>query len=64
MKSMAILAHGLEGMGRGWNSPMRAAEDVLFLAQTEQAPIYSRTSGSMDGHQNLWEMVNIVRRTP
>ena len=56
--------HGLEGMGSGCKRPMRDPEDVLFRAQTEQASTYSRTSGSMEGHQNLREIANIVLRTP
>jgi len=43
---------------------MRGPEDVLFRAQTEHASMYSRTSDFIEGHQNRWEMTNIVRWTP
>ena len=43
---------------------MRGPEDVLLRAQTEHASMYSRTLDSMDGHQNRWEMANMVLRTP
>ena len=55
-KSMEMSDHGLEGMGNGWRSPVRALEDVLFHAQTEHASMYSRTSGSIAGHQYLRDM--------
>ena len=55
---------GLEGMGSGCKSPMRAPEEVLFLAQTAHASMYSLTPTSMDGHQNRWEMTNTVLLTP
>ena len=63
-KSMKMSDHGLEGMGSGWSSPVRAWENVLLRAQTEQASMYSRTSGSMAGHQNLREITNMVLLTP
>ena len=59
-KSMDISDHGLEGMGNGCKRTMQDLENVLFLAQTEHASTYSRTSSSIDGHQNCWEMANIV----
>ena len=61
---MEMSDHGLEGMGNGWRSPVRALEDVLFHAQTEHASMYSRTSGSIAGHQNLRAMTNKVLLTP
>ena len=59
-KSSEMSDHGLEGMGSSCKRPMRDLEDVLFLVQTEHAFMYSWTSGSIDGHQNLQEMANIV----
>ena len=43
---------------------MCALEDVFLRAQTEHASMYSRTSVSIAGHQNLWEMTNMVVLTP
>ena len=63
-KSKEISDHGLDGMGNGWSSPVRALEDVLLRAQTEQASMYSRTACSIAGHQNLQEMTNMVLLTP
>ena len=63
MKSMEMSDHGLEGTGSGCRRSMRDLEDVLFRAQTEHASMYSRTSSSMDGHQNCREMMNIVLLT-
>ena len=63
-KSMEMSDHSLEGMRSGWRSPVCALEDILFRAQTEHASIYSRTFGSIAGHQNLWDMTNIVLLTP
>ena len=63
-KSIEMSNHGLEGMDRGCRSPMRDPEDGLLRAQTEHASMYSRTPDSMDGHQNRWEMANMVLWTP
>ena len=63
-KSTEISDHGLDGMGSGCRSPVRALDDVLLRAQTEHASMYSRTSDSIAGHQNLREMTYIVRLTP
>ena len=42
-KSIEMSDHGLEGMGRSCGSPMHDLEEVLFLAQTEHASMYSWT---------------------
>ena len=63
-KYSEMLDHGLEGMESGCKSPMRAPEEVLFLAQTAHASMYSLTPTSMDGHQNRWEMANTVLLIP
>ena len=63
-KSTEMSDHGLDGMGSDCRSPVRAWEDVLLRAQTEQASMYSRTSDSIAGHQNLREMTYMVRLTP
>ena len=48
----------------GEASPVRALEEVLFHAQTEHASMYSWTSGSIAGHQNLRDVTNMVLLTP
>ena len=63
-KSIEMSDHGRDGMGCGWSNPVRACDDVLLRAQTEQASMYSRTSDSMAGDQNLREMTYIVLLTP
>ncbi|KAM8756297.1 LOW QUALITY PROTEIN: interferon-induced GTP-binding protein Mx-like [Acanthopagrus schlegelii] len=55
-KSREMSDQGLDGMGRGCKSPDRALDDDLLRAQTEHASMYSRTSDSIAGHQNLREM--------
>ena len=54
--SMDMSDQGLEEMESGWRSPVCALEEVLFRAQTEHASMYSRTSGSIAGHQYLRDM--------
>ena len=61
---MDMSDHALEGVGSGWRSPVHALEDVLFCAQTEHASMYSWTSVSIAGHQNLRDMMNVVLLTP
>ena len=63
-KSNEMSDQGLDGMGSGCNSPVRALEEDLLRAQTEQASTYSRTSDSIAGHQNLREMTYMARLTP
>lgn len=41
---------------------MRGPVETLFLAQTEQAS--TQTSDSIEGHQNLREIANMVHHTP
>lgn len=63
-KSSEMVDQGLDGMGRGCRRLMQGPVETLFLAQTEQASTYSRTSDSIEGHQKLREIANMVRRTP